>query len=134
MRISLLAAAFSVTACFAASPDRITGHIDSSRVKAVAGSLHRLAQAQYDQGPVDPTMRMEYMQMLFQPSAAQQADLDKLLIDQQNPSSASYRKFLTPEQFGERFGLSFSDQSKVVAWLASEGFTVDETARGRNWV
>ena len=79
-------------------------------------------------------MRMEYMQMLFQPSAAQQADLDQLLIDQQNPSSASYHKFLTPEQFGERFGLSFSDQSKVVAWLASEGFTINETARGRNWV
>jgi uncharacterized protein (TIGR03437 family) len=134
MRLSLLAAVLAATASFAASPNRIVGHIDSSRVKAVTGNLHRLAQAQYDQGPVDPTMRMEYMQMIFQPSAAQQADLDQLLIDQQNPSSAFYRKWLTPEQFGDRFGLSVSDQSKVVAWLASEGFTIDETARGRNWV
>src|ERR1022692_1536515 len=110
MRISLLVAVLSVTVSFATPPNRIAGHIDSSRVKAVTGNVHRLAQAQYDQGPVDSTMRMEYMQIFFQPSAAQQADLDQLLIDQQNPSSASYHKWLTPEQFGNRFGLSVSDQ------------------------
>jgi subtilase family serine protease len=133
MRISLLAVLLATTS-FAAPPNRIAGPIDSSRVKAVTGNLHRLAQAKYDQGPVDPAMRMEYMQVIFQPSAAQQADLDQLLIDQQNPSAAAYRRWLTPEQFGDRFGLSASDQSKIVAWLASEGFTIDETARGRNWV
>src|SRR5277367_2315748 len=34
-----------------------------------------------------------------------QTGLDKLLHDQQDPKSSSYRAWLTPAQFGERFGL-----------------------------
>jgi uncharacterized protein (TIGR03437 family) len=79
-------------------------------------------------------MRMEYMQLLTKPSVAQQADLNQLLVDQQNPSSPQFHKWLTPEEFANRFGLSSSDHSKIAAWLQSEGFTIDKLARGRNWV
>ena len=72
--------------------------------------------------------------LLIKPSAAQQADLDQLLAAQQNPSSASYHQWLTPQAFADRFGLSTSDHSKVVAWLQSEGLTVQESGRGRNWI
>jgi len=74
------------------------------------------------------------MVLLMKPSAAQQADLDALLADQQNPSSKNFRQWLTPEQFGSRFGLNSSDQSKVVAWLTAQGFAVDHVARSNNWV
>ncbi|MGA2268739.1 MAG: protease pro-enzyme activation domain-containing protein [Bryobacteraceae bacterium] len=77
---------------------------------------------------------MDHTLILFKPSSAQQADLDQLLADQQNPSSPLFRRWLTPEEFGNRFGLSASDHSKVVAWLASEGLTVNESGRARNWV
>ncbi len=72
--------------------------------------------------------------LLFKPSAAQQSDLDQFLVSQQNPSSPDFHKWLTPEQFADRFGISTSDNSRVVAWLQSEGLTVNESARGRNWV
>ncbi len=72
--------------------------------------------------------------LLFKPSAAQQSDLDQFLASQQNPSSPDFHKWLTPEQFADRFGISTSDHSKVVAWLQSEGLTVNESGRGRNWV
>ena len=77
---------------------------------------------------------MNYMLLLTKPSTSQQADLDRLLADQQNPSSPRFHKWLTPEEFGARFGLSPSDHSKIVAWLQSEGFTIAELARARNWV
>jgi uncharacterized protein (TIGR03437 family) len=67
-------------------------------------------------------------------SPSQQAELDRLLADQQNPSSASYHKWLTPEEYGARFGLSASDHSKVMAWLTAEGFQVKESGRARNFV
>ena len=35
---------------------------------------------------------------------------------------------------GARFGISSRDYAKVVAWLASEGLTIDEPGRARNWV
>ncbi len=118
----------------AAPPNRIARPVDSRQTRVVPGNLHRLAAAELDRGPVEPGMKMSYMLLLTKPSTAQQADLDQLLADQQNPSSPRFHRWLTPEEFGARFGLSPSDHSKIVAWLQSEGFTIDELARARNWV
>ncbi len=118
----------------AAVPDRVARPVDAGQIRAVPGSLHRSAQPEFDRGAVDPGMRMDYMLLFIRPSAAEQSDLDQLLADQQNPSSPRFHQWLTPEQFGSRFGLSSSDHSKIVAWLSSEGFTVNETGRGRNWI
>ena len=65
---------------------------------------------------------------------AQQADLTQLLSDQLNPSSPSYHQWLTPEQFGARFGLSSSDLAKVSSWLTSQGFTITGTARSSTFI
>jgi uncharacterized protein (TIGR03437 family) len=125
---------FCAALSMAAPPSRITRPLDSSRTAVVAGHVHRLAQAQADRGAVDPAKKLNYMVLLVKPSAAQQTDLDGLLFDQQNPSSKSFRSWLTPEQFGSRFGLNSSDQSKVVAWLTSQGFAIDHSARSANWI
>ena len=132
-RLAALALA-SASVLFAGPADRVTGRIDASRVHVLPGSVHRLATPQSDRGAVDPTMRMESMMLLVKPSAAQQAELNQLLADQQNPSSPQFRKWLTPEAFGARFGLTTGDHSKVVAWLSSQGFEVKESGRARNWV
>ena len=101
----------------AASRDRILGAIDVSRTRVVAGNVHRLAQAQYDRGEASPGLPMKYMVMLLQPSASQQAELTKLVAEQQNPASSTYHKWLTPEEFGERFGVSTGDLGKITGWL-----------------
>ncbi len=118
----------------AAATNRISGAIDPADVRAVSGNVHRLAASQADQGEVDPSQQLDHVMLLIKPSGAQQTDLDQLLRDQQNPSSPSYHQWLTPEQFADRFGLSVSDHSKIVAWLTAQGLTVNEAARGRNWV
>jgi uncharacterized protein (TIGR03437 family) len=118
----------------AAPPDRITGPVDLRQIAPIPGSVHRLAQPQFDRGAVDPAFPMNHLVLFVKPSAAQQAELDRLLADQQNPSSKQFRQWLSPEEFGNRFGLTSRDHSQVVAWLHSEGFTIDETARGRNWI
>jgi MYXO-CTERM domain-containing protein len=53
-----------------------------------------------------------------------QTQLDRLLADQQDPSSPSFRQWLTPEQFGERFGVPLERYEKFVSWLETHGFTV----------
>jgi len=118
----------------AATPDRITRPVDHTRTRTVAGNVHHLAQSQYDQGAADPRTPMDYMVFLVKPSASQQADLTQLLSDQQNPASPQYHKWLTPEAFGQRFGLSEGDLAKVAGWLKSEGFAIEHQARGRNWI
>ena len=114
--------------------DRITLPVDVNRTTTLTGNVQRQAQPQFDRGPVDPAMPMRHMVLIVQPSSVQQGELDQLLADRQNPSSPQYRRWLSPEEFGDRFGLSRSDHSKVVAWLSSAGFTVDQSGRGRNWI
>jgi subtilase family serine protease len=74
------------------------------------------------------------MLLLLEPSAAQQAELDALVAAQQNPASPLYRHWLTPAQYGARFGASAHDLSRVVAWLAAHGFTVEEIPPGNRLV
>lgn len=135
MTIRLLSALlFSAFLALAAPPTRITSPVEPSRTAVVGGHVHRLAQPAFDRGAVDPGKQLNYLVLLVKPSTAQQAGLDSLLFDQQNPSSASFRNWLTPEQFAGRFGLNSSDQSKVVAWLNSQGFSIDHLARSANWI
>ena len=113
----------ATTLCFAAQPDRIAGPIDSSQMVALPNHVSPLAQSRYDQGLIDSSTPLR-ITMLFTPTAAQQSARQKLLADQQDPKSASFHKWLTPEQFADRFGLSPNDIDKVTAWLESQSLKV----------
>ena len=65
-------------------------------------------------------------------SAAQQEALSQFLADLQNPRSPSYRKWLTPAQFGARFGISDADLQSVESWLQSHGFKIEMNSPARN--
>src|SRR5207248_74398 len=62
---------------------------------------------------------------------AQQADMDRLLSEQQDRSSPSYHKWLTPEQYAARFGMTPNDLAKVTSWLQSQGLRVNGVSRSR---
>ena len=51
-----------------------------------------------------------------------------------DPSSASYRKYLTPAQFRQRFAPSQSDVGDVQSWLRNQGFSVDYTPANNHYV
>src|SRR5580692_5504630 len=89
--------------------------------------VHPLAQPRYDQGPVEGTLRLGYIQMMFQQTAAQRQGLDQLLAAQRDPGSPSFHTWLTPEQYADRFGLSLADLARVSAWLKSAGFSIEYT-------
>ncbi len=118
----------------AAQPDRIAATIDNSQTVVLKGNVHPKAQPQYDHGRAESSMKLPYITMLTKPTAGQQADLKRFLKQQQDPSSPNYRKGLTPEQYADRFGLSQNDISKITDWLLSQGFTIAQVARGRDWI
>lgn len=57
-----------------------------------------------------------------------QAELDQLLKEQEDPASPNYRKWLKSGEFDSRFGARPADVKAVANWLTSEGFTVTETS------
>jgi subtilase family serine protease len=74
------------------------------------------------------------MLLLLNSTRAQSADLEALLAAQQDPDSPLYHQWLTPAQFGARFGASDADLTQVSAWLELHGLTVDEIPAGRRLV
>jgi subtilase family serine protease len=119
---------------FAAQADRIAGPVDSGRKTALADSIHPLASPEYDQGVVEPTLPFSSVTLVMAPTPSQQTALEQLLAEQQDRTSPNYHKWLTPEQYAERFGLSQNDMNKIGLWLQSQGLTVVRVARGRNAV
>src|SRR5439155_11827842 len=114
--------------------DRLLKRIEDAATSPVSGTLHRLAQLQYDEGEVGSLFTVGRVTMMFKTTEAQKADLEALLREQQDPSSPKYHKWLTPEEFADRFGLTSTDVDKVTSWLQAQGLTVDETARSRRWI
>ena len=113
---------------------RITQAINGSRRITLAGNMHPMARAEFDRGTAPGDLPMQQMQLVLTRSAAQQADLERLLAAQQDPTSPDYHRWLTPEQFGQRFGASDDDVQEITSWLELNGFHVDRVANGRNLI
>src|SRR5215472_6771994 len=114
--------------------DRIAQAIDSRNTVQLQGNVRPFLQNAIDHGRMDGAARLEGVSLVFKRTAEQEAALRKLLAEQQDPASPNYHKWLTPEQFADRFGLGTGDVNKITAWLTSEGFTVNRVARGRSAV
>src|ERR1700722_4110530 len=98
------------------------------------GKLNPKAQPKFDQGPVDPGMKMSLVTVAFKKTATQQAALEQLLAEQQDRTSGNYHRWLTPEEYADRFGVDLKDLDRVTRWLRSQGLTVTHVARSRNWL
>ena len=124
----------SMAVGFAATPDRIRGPVERDAAIRLLGNVPAEALAASDQGPLDPYQNLSGIRLVLKQTPEQAADLARLLEQQRDPSSPDYQNWLTPEQFGERFGMSPNDLGRITEWLRSTGLSVDSTARARNWI
>jgi len=74
---------------------------------------------------------MEKMVLVLRPDPAQEETLDELIRAQQDPASPFYHQWITPEAFGERFGVSQGDLDQIAGWLEMHGMKVDEIPSSR---
>lgn len=112
-------------------PPLLVQPIDESKLTTLKGNTHPLARAEFDQGAAPAGLPMKRMLLVLKRSPEQEQALRKLLDDQQDKSSANYHKWLTPEQFGQQFGLADSDVQTVTSWLQRHGFEVAPASKGR---
>jgi Pro-kumamolisin, activation domain len=122
------------TSSFGAVQDRVAGTVDSAHMVQLPHGVPLKAKAEFDQGIVETSFPLNHVTMFAVPSASQQKALDQLLAQQQDKKSASHHKWLTPEQYADRFGLSQNDISRITAWLKSQGLKVLSVARGRDFI
>src|SRR6266699_2766699 len=111
---------------------RITTVVDDADRTTIHVTDPVIARTEDDAGRVPLGSKFEGISIAFSRTPAQEADLQALLAAQQHPTSPLYHKWLTPDEFGARFGLADSDIAKVQSWVGQHGFTVESVSRSKN--
>ena len=110
---------------------RVTARIDETRRSTLYGHLPGALKHAIDMGRVDPLTPSEHMVMVLKSSDEQKHELRRILDEQQDKRTANYHQWVTPEQFGQYFGVHDDDIAKVSAWLESHGFQVEDVSKSK---
>ena len=132
--LPLAAAVLSGNPAGAQASDRLPHVIDSAQVQSLANHHPQWAVAVNDAGAVPADLPMSNITLALARSAQQEQAFEQLLRDQQDPSSPDYHHWLTPDEVGERFGLSSNDIAAITAWLQSQGLQVSWVSPSRLFV
>ena len=124
----------AVQVLVAQTASRINRAIDDSSLVRIPNSTHPLTARAADLGRVDSHLPMQRMVLVLKPSEAQEAELTKLLDHQHDKNSAAYHQWLTPDEYGRRFGPNEEDLAQIRSWLQQKGFHIDRIARGKQWI
>ena len=134
-KILLVVAFAAANLTLASSAFAVSGRIvDDHDAVELHGNTHPHARPDADQGNTDPAQPMERMVLALKMAPEAATELEHLLAVQQDPASPNYHRWLTPEEFGTRFGPKAEDVAAVSCWLSSHGFTVEEVAKGGGWI
>ena len=87
-----------------------------------------------DAGRVEPNRAMSRMLLALSPSPERQRALGQFLDDVQNRRSPEYHHWLTPAEFGARFGVADADVEALREWLQKSGFQVQLASQSKLWL
>ena len=71
-----------------------------------------------------PASQMMSLTVRLKPDAGRAAALGELIAGQMTAGSASYRQWITANEFGRQFGATDAQIASVTAWLEAQGLTV----------
>ncbi|MGC9990642.1 MAG: protease pro-enzyme activation domain-containing protein, partial [Terriglobales bacterium] len=110
---------------------RITQEIDETKTVRLARNTRPEANLKNDRGPVSDSFNAEHMLLLLQRSPEKEKELDQLIESFNDKNSGNFHKWLTAEEFGDKFGVDQADLDKVTGWLESHGFRVNQVYTNR---
>jgi subtilase family serine protease len=115
------------------TPPVISQKIDGEQLFTLHGNVRADLVPSRDLGPVEDALPLR-LYIVLQRSPVQQTALDYLLARQQQPTAAEYHQWLTPRQFGERFGASAQDIAKITEWLEAQGLHVNGVMNNASFI
>ncbi len=128
---SLAAGGFIAAAVGAAAGSTPGAAPAGAALVALPGHVHKLAQSGVDAGEAPETTRIRGLDLVLAKTPAQEKALDQLLADQQDPKSSQYHHWLSPAEFGRRYGASDATVHTLSQWLKSFGLEVGEVPASR---
>ena len=131
---SLVALALCASPLLAGPANQLSQQIDLARVQPLPNHHPAWANAANDSGPVPANQSISQLTLVLSRSSEQEAAFAQFLADQQNPASPEYHHWLTPDDIGNRFGISDSDIAVITGWLQSQGLAVNWIAPSRLFI
>jgi len=108
----------------------LIGRIDENRLATLAGNTRPEAIAENDRGAVAADFAVNHMLLELRRTPQQEQTVEQAIAELQNPKSPQFHRWMTAQQFGERFGASAQDIDTVAGWLKSHQFTVNAVYAG----
>jgi subtilase family serine protease len=116
----------------AAKPEvRILAKVDNGKRTMLTGHVSSALKHATDMGRVKASTSAQHLVMVLKSSDDQIHALHQALDEQQDKNSANYHQWITPEKFGDYFGVADADIATVRAWLTSQGFTVEDVSKSK---
>ena len=128
---AMLTLAGLITSANGQQAARLIQPVDNRATVTLHGTVHPLANSHNDRGVVSPDMALQRVQLVLKRSPEQEASLRALLHDLHTPGTASFHKWLTPDQFGKQFGPSDQDVQTIASWLETQGLQVQKVNPGK---
>jgi subtilase family serine protease len=111
--------------CTTAAVSRVTTFVDDTARVSLAGNVHPMARAEFDQGRVDDGLPLEHIIMLLQRSPEQESALEAHIDEMHNQNSPLFHQWLSTSDMARCYGVADADIAAVSSWLESHGFTID---------
>jgi subtilase family serine protease len=121
----LVAVLCGVCTLAAAEQRSITLKVDENSLTRLHGQVNRAARPEFDRGRAPDSLPQEHILMMLRRSEPREQELQQFIRRQYDPHSPDFHRWLTPQQFGERFGPSNQDIGKVTQWLMQRGFRLN---------
>jgi uncharacterized repeat protein (TIGR01451 family) len=104
---------------------KITQGIDETNRVVLEGNTRPEARTANDRGPVPSAFPMEHMLLQLKRAPEQEQAVAEFIDELHTPGSPNFHRWISAEEFGQRFGLAKPDLDAITAWLESQGFKVN---------
>jgi subtilase family serine protease len=109
----------------------VAGTAQANDRQKVAGTKPAWARAAADRGKTDSAQRLDAKVWL---SGRDPKSLDAYAQAVSTPGSQQYHKYLTPQQFNQRFGPTKQQVDAVTSWVRASGLYVDLTGSNSHYL
>ncbi|HEY8682329.1 MAG TPA: protease pro-enzyme activation domain-containing protein, partial [Rhodanobacter sp.] len=104
---------------------RVTQAVTDSQRVSIASSHPQFTSHPASATVLADSTGMKHLQLILKRSPLRMIQMEQRIANQHNPASVQFQQWMTPQQFGDAFGVVDGDIAAVSSWLASEGFTVN---------
>ena len=114
----------ALAVCAVAGGQEAPQAIDEGDLVTLGGNTRSEATSANDRGAVDPAMPLEHLELQLRRPPDREHEVETFIEALHDPASPSFHRWLTAEQFGQRFGVSLPAIAAVRGWLEKYGFRV----------